>query len=315
MSGASAGVADVWTPSPQLAATAAKWAKELRRVKVECGFAGCAQPWSRLWRRNGRPGFDGRWGCSRGCLRGLVESAIRREMTDTETAAGATPHRHRVPLGLVLLAQGWITHPQLQQALAAQKAAGRGRIGDWLIEECGVDQEQVTRGLGVQWNRPVLTPTGFDARSMSLVMPRALRESARALPLRVAADRLLYLGFENGVDAAVALAVERITGLQVESGLMNGEDYLRSEVRLRERAAVECVEETVETLDAMSGRVVAALSASQPVDAALVRVRDRYWLRLWLESAAMGNGSRLPRTGEDVVDRLYTVSDRHTPLA
>ena len=299
-----AGVPDRWMPS--LTPPPARERKA--PSKVECGFAGCNQPWSRLWRRNGRPGFDGRWGCSRNCLRGLIEAAVRREMSDADTTSVASPHRHRVPLGLVLLAQGWITHPQLQHALAAQRAAGRGRIGDWLIEECGVDQEQVTRGLGVQWNRPVLAPTGFDARLMALVMPRALREASRVLPLRLAADRILYLGFEDGVDPAVALAVERMTGLQVESGLMSAEDYSRSEVRLRERQSVECENEIVATLDALTLRMAAALSASQPVDARLVRVGDQYWMRMWLEPAATAEGSRLPRTGEDVVDRLYDVS-------
>ena len=31
-----------------------------------------------------------------------------------------------------MLAQGWITHPQLQKALELQRANGTGRIGDWL---------------------------------------------------------------------------------------------------------------------------------------------------------------------------------------
>ena len=302
-----ADIPDLWNPSNEIRRASNQHASTRRSGKVECAFAGCHQPWSRLWRRNGRPGFEGRWGCSRNCLRGLVEASVRRELAGAGIAAQALPHKHRVPLGLVLLAQGWITHPQLQHALAAQRAAGRGRIGDWLIEKCGVDQEHVTRGLGVQWNRPVLAPTGFDARSMARVMPPSLRETARTLPLRVAGDRILYLGFEDGVDASVALAIERMCGLQVESGLMSSEDYRRSEVRLREGKAVECESEVVQTQDALTVRLVAALSASQPVDAQLVRIRDQYWMRMWLEPSAMRGSSRLPRTGEDVVDRLYSL--------
>ena len=59
-------------------------------------------------------------------------------------SASASPHRHRVPLGLLMLAQGWITHPQLQKALAAQRESGTGRIGEWLMSECGVEAEQIT---------------------------------------------------------------------------------------------------------------------------------------------------------------------------
>ena len=76
-----------------------------------------------------------------------------------------TPHRHRVPLGLVLLAQGWITHPQLQTALEAQRASGQGRIGDWLTQSCGLPEERITRGLGVQWSCPVLGTDGIFAFS------------------------------------------------------------------------------------------------------------------------------------------------------
>ena len=68
-----------------------------------------------------------------------------------------------MPLGLVLLAQGWITHPQLQAALEAQKASGQGRIGDWLQQSCGLPEERVTRGLGVQWSCPVLALDGLLA--------------------------------------------------------------------------------------------------------------------------------------------------------
>ena len=68
-----------------------------------------------------------------------------------------------------MLAQGWITHPQLQKALAAQRESGTGKIGEWLLSECGVEADQITRGLSMQWGCPVLTTEGFSPESMDTV--------------------------------------------------------------------------------------------------------------------------------------------------
>ena len=51
-------------------------------------------------------------------------------------------------------------------------------------------------------------------------MPRLFVDAFGALPLRVAAGKILYLGFEDRLDPVLALAVERMTGLRVESGLV-----------------------------------------------------------------------------------------------
>ncbi len=45
---------------------------------------------------------------------------VPREQASAHPVAA---HRHRVPIGLVLLAQGWITHDQLKHALEAQRRA------------------------------------------------------------------------------------------------------------------------------------------------------------------------------------------------
>ena len=99
-------------------------------------------------------------------------AAARREQGDGNGSTESALHRHRVPLGLVLLAQGWITHSQLRKALEAHRENGTGRIGDWLISECGLEAEQITRGLSVQWGCPVLPVEGFSPEKMVLVMPQ-----------------------------------------------------------------------------------------------------------------------------------------------
>ena len=125
-------------------------------------------------------------------------------------------------LGLLMLAQGWITHPQLQKALAAQRESGTGRIGEWLMSECGLEAEQIVRGLSMQWGCPVLTTEGFSPEAMALVMPKIFVEEFGLLPMRVAGSRILYLGFADRLDASAAFATEQMTELKVESGVVEG---------------------------------------------------------------------------------------------
>jgi hypothetical protein len=212
-----------------------------------------------------------------------------------------------MPLGLLLLEQRWITQSQLQQALTIQRERG-GRIGEILISDCGVDPGYVMRGLGLQWNCPVLGSNGFSPVSMALVAPRILIEETGMLPLRVAASRILYLGFEEGRDASAALAIEQMTGLKVECGLMQAEEYRTTRDSLLECEGVESREESFGETDAMAARITAILEQKQPVASRLVRIHHHYWLRLWLEASARGSQGNLPRSRDDMADYVFAMS-------
>ena len=274
-----------------------------------CGSAECVGGWTMPWRSRRRPIFEGRWGCSGRCVLSMVRAAVRREFGDGLLAMEVS-HRHRVPLGLVMLAQGWITQPQLRKALDAQRENRTGRIGDWLVSECSVDRERVTRGLSVQWNCPVLTTEGFHPEAMALVMPRIFIEKFGLLPLRVAGSRILYLGFEERLDASAALALEPMTELHPESGLVSGAQFQTARGRLLECDSVETKLEAVADTDALSGRITAVLEQKQPLGSRLVRLHEYYWLRMWLESAAIGKAGSLPATADDMFDYVFTVGGR-----
>jgi hypothetical protein len=268
----------------------------------------------RRWKDRRRPIFELNWGCSSRCIRAMVEAAVRRESSVVESRAalraGEGQHRHRVPLGLVLLAQGWITHPQLQHALTMQRQAGRGRIGRWLIDEFGIKEEWITQGLSAQWNCPVLATTGFDPAAMALVLPRLLVDRLGLLPWRVAGRRILYLAFEDEMDAAAALALERMCGLKVESGLIDGSQWQAAHARVLACDYVEIEMERVPHVQAMASRVAGVLGELQPRASRLVRMHQFYWMRMWLESGAIRGGVQpgeggIPLTREDVVDRIY----------
>jgi hypothetical protein len=243
-----------------------------------CANASCSSGWLHLWRSRSAPVFERGWTCSAACTRMRVAVAARREMEGRITAPDA--HRHRVPLGLTMLEQGWITRGQLRRALDAQRAAGGGRLGHWLVRQQGVSEKLVTRALGLQWSCPVLPLDFHDAESLTGLLPRLFIDAFGALPLRVAAGKLLYLGFEDRLDPVLALAIERMTGLRVESGLVQGSLFAPAHTRMlgAKFPPVELIEASSEL--AAVHALTKAVERAKPIDSDLVRVHDCLWLRM-----------------------------------
>lgn len=250
-----------------------------------CANPGCRSGWLHLWRSHTTPVFEGGWTCSPACTHARVAAAVAREL-EGRTAAREN-HRHRVPLGLLLLQQGWITHAQLRRALDAQKKAGTGRLGQWLMSQRVIDEEHITRALGLQWSCPVLSVEQHDPAAMAAVLPRLFVDAFGVLPLRIAGGRLLYLGFEAALDPVLALALERMSGLRVESGIVAGSGFRQAHARMLQArfAPVELVEAVSAPAAALS--LARTVEKARPGAARLVRVHDCLWLRMW-EQAGVG---------------------------
>lgn len=246
-----------------------------------CANPGCGSGWLHLWRSRHVPVFEGGWSCSAACTAARVEAAVRRELEGRGVAQES--HRHRIPLGLLMLEQGWITSSRLRQALDAQKAAGGGRLGYWLVRQQGVSEQLVTRALGLQWSCPVLPVEFHDAEALAVLLPRLFVDAFGALPLRVAAGKLLYLGFEDRLDPVVALAVERMSGLRVESGLVQESLFGRAHTRMLSAkfSPVELIEAGSEP--AAVHAVSRSIERLRPLQSRLVRVHECLWLRMWLK--------------------------------
>jgi hypothetical protein len=282
---------------------------EAGQRRVEAGFRhgllqACANPrcgsgWLHLLRSRSRPVFEGGWSCSAPCTVERIEMAVRRELDGRGSLA--EPYRHRVPLGLIMMEKGWINAAQLRSALDAQKGSG-GRLGQCLISGGGVSEREVTRALSLQWSCPVI-PLGFhDPEPLSVVMPRLFVDAFGALPLRIAAGKLMYLGFEERLDPVLALAVERMSGLRVESGLVADSEFRPAHARMLSAAfpPVELVEASSEPVLV---RVLArAVERARPFESRLVRVHDCLWLRMWGKAQA----GPLPDT-DSVRDMICTV--------
>ena len=269
-------VADPGLPSPMRSAIAA-WPG--RGLLETCCNPGCSTGWLHVWRSRTAPILEGGWTCSAACTAERLRAMVARECGGRGSAADR--HRHRVPLGLLMLEQGWITAAQLRRALENQRRHGSGRLGQWLVAREGIDEQLVTRALGLQWSCPVLPLESHDPEGLSPLLPRLFLDACGALPLRVAAGRLVYLGFEHRIDPVLALALERTSGLRVETGLVQGSLFQPAHARMLQSAFPH-----VELLEAVSApALVTALTrrieSTRPVESRLVRVHDSLWLRMW----------------------------------
>ncbi len=146
---------------------------------------------------------------------------------------------------------------------------------------------------------------GHDATTLTAVMPRLFVDAFGALPLRLAAGKVLYLGFEESLDPVLALAIGRMTGLRVETAVVQESLFRPAHARMLETkfASVELVEAVSQA--AAASALAKAVERARPVASRLVRVHDCLWLRLWL---CAQNGA-LPEIGsvQDIVCSIGTI--------
>jgi len=273
----------------------------------ECANPDCKGSWTLPWRSKRRLTFEGKYACRGRCLEGIIKTAIAREGGDRFRAVNVEPHRHRVPLGLVMLAQGWITHPQLQKALESQRITGKGRVGDWLVSECGIETECVARALSIQWSCPTLTTDGFSPQTMAAVLPKLFIKEYNILPLRIAGSKILYLGFQDHLDASAAFAVERICDLRTESGMVPEQEFRAARNRLLECNFPPVTRKSVSDGDALAASVSAVIEKKQPASARLVRLHQYYWLRIGRETEQKAIAGVVPSGVHDVSDYLFII--------
>jgi hypothetical protein len=241
--------------------------------------------------------LEGRPVCSKTCWALLFEEKLQREWTRSFNEA--SKYAHRVPFGALLVEQGVITAEQCDAAVEAQRVVGSGRIGDWLRQECGVTEQQITRALGMQWNCPV-----FDLRQHCSVpsgIPVEVLQEYRVLPLRARGRGVLYLAYDNRPNAVLRLAVQHMVGRRVENGLATEAsfaekwDLARSDeqghraLRL-EPGTWEMIQRDVE-------------SRPGQADVRIARLERHIWVRVLLTSPNTGPNA----TAENVVLRDYLI--------
>ena len=253
----------------------------------------------RLRMRSGqRPQFEGTWHCGSKCLEASVRAAVRREFR-----AGAISEsrvRHRIPLGLILQTRGVLTAEEVRRALILQEQTG-AKLGDVLVRHFRVDERRIAAALAAQWNAPLWHLPSTASEELLRLAPLDLLRASGSLPLRLIGTRL-SLAAADWLDAPIALALERMHGVTVESGIALTTqldavwDGIAS-IPQRPAEEIPCAD-----ADDIARRMIRTVLQLQPVEARSVRVGRRMWLRLWLEPAALAGG---PCHREDIVDILY----------
>ncbi len=260
------------------------WAEGVGRggILSACANRACRTGWLHLFRSRSGPIFEGGWSCSPACTQVLVTAAVQREGNAERLATRR--HTNRIPLGLSLLERGWITGSQLRQALEAQRAEGHGRLGSWLVRQGTLNEQQVARGLGLQWGCPVLTVEQQDPEAMAVVMPRLFLDAFGSVPLRLAGGQILYLGSEDRPDPVIALALERMLGLRVEGGILPDAKFGAARERMLTASYPSCTLMETASESPLIRVLSKALERVRPVEARLVRVYDCLWLRMWSQA-------------------------------
>ena len=181
--------------------------------------------------------MEGSWYCLDHCLERALTDALQRMRSTPKTSAAA----HRIPLGLLLLSRQQLTAEQLRQGLAAQRAAGRGRIGEWLQALGFANEQQITSALARQWSCPVLRASSLpagDGRGPQL--PVALLEAFFMVPVDYVPSRAtLHLAFSEGIDYTVLYAIEQMLGCHTEPCLVLP-SALRKNLEARSKRRGEC---------------------------------------------------------------------------
>ncbi len=254
-----------------------------------------------------RPLFEGRWHCGNKCLDQAVRSAVRREFRVGEIFESRV--RHRIPLGLILQMRGVLTFTEVREALALQEQTGE-KLGDVLVRHFQVDERRIAAALAAQWSAPLWHSPAEASDELLRLAPMPLFRASGSIPLRLIGSRL-SMASADGIDPPIALALERMHGVTVESGIALASS-IENAWRNMDSIAQRSVEEIAcEDAHEIARRMTRTVEQMQPVEARSVRIGRRMWMRLWLEPAALAGG---PCHRDDIVDVLFRLPSA-TPIS
>ncbi|HWZ84096.1 MAG TPA: hypothetical protein VNW47_15815 [Terriglobales bacterium] len=256
-------------------------ARRLRPSAAVCGLPTCTgseSRWTRYWPKRDGVVLQGVYYCRRQCL----ETALAAQLARLHAVAPAVPPSNRIPLGLLMVARGWLTHQQVVEALAAQQSAHSGQIGDWFETLGFATERQVTSALALQWGCPVATSLEAAALQPFDQIPLGILEAFQMLPLHFEpATNTIYIAFGQRVDHAALYAIEKILGCRTQP-CVGGRRHIADElIRMRQQPRPREIEFGSMREFADIGRVSVSYMVRLGADEARVgRVGDFIWLRL-----------------------------------
>lgn len=258
-----------------------QFTKRLKDTNPGCGLGSCSgpkSPWARLWQHRKGTFLQGVFYCQRQCL----ETALTSQLARLHALAPPARPSNRIPLGLLMVARGWLTHDQVVTALAAQQSARSGQIGEWFEKLGFATEQQVTSALGLQWGCPVTSSLNSEAIAAFGRIPLGIMEAFQMLPLHfVAATNTIYVAFGQRVDHAALYAIEKLLDCRTQPCVAGRKIIADELMRIRQQPRPRELEFGPMHDFAEIGRVSVSYMLRLGADEArLGRVGPFIWLRL-----------------------------------
>jgi hypothetical protein len=265
--------------------------------KPACASPSCTERenyWRRLRSQSGAL-LDGKFYCRAQCL----ETALAGHLSRLLAATHPVPPPNRIPLGLLMVARGKLTHTEVRAALEAQRRGRHCKIGDW-FEKLGFASEQdVTAALALQWGCPVVSsfdlavdPGVIDSPSS---IPLPILEAFQMLPVNYAATTsTLYLAFGERVDHAALYAIERTLGCRTQACVARRKSVVHRLESMSHLSHPNDVEFVTRDLSEMLRITLSYINRLSPGEIQASRIGRFIWLRLW--AAARSPRPHFPAT-------------------
>ena len=254
--------------------------------RAVCALLSCSGQktlWQRLRFRRHGAFLHGVFYCGPQCL----ETALVGQISRLHAMTPSVQPPNRIPLGLLMVARGKLTHLEVRAALEAQRRACYGKIGEW-FEKLGFASEQdVTTALALQWGCPVVSsfnPSPVDSPGS---IPLPILEAFQMLPFNYAAStNTLSLAFGERVDHAALYAIEKILECRTQPCVAGRKSIARRLELMRQMSRHGDVEFFTRDLAEMSRITSSYVTRLSPENVRLSRVGRFIWLRLKARSSA-----------------------------
>jgi Type II secretion system (T2SS), protein E, N-terminal domain len=244
-----------------------------------CDCPDCHSARKRVWQTRPPIRMHQAWLCSPQCVERAACTILDRTASFHRPVSRPA---HRMPLGLLMLAHGYVNEFQLQAALDAQRHAGEGKLGQWLQTLHFATERQVLAALGVQWACPLLATRESHDPHCAGLLPSPLLRELKLAPVRfIPATRLLYAALCDRVDYTALSAIEQVLNCRTVPCLVSDRVMHTMLERLQkaESSVVHLFERVSSTAEMarIVGSYVAMLSSE---DVRIVRCGQYIWVRL-----------------------------------
>jgi hypothetical protein len=276
-----------------------------------CANRSCLRPptlWQRWWARHEGIHLEDGWYCSPECFAaGLGPRVAALGRADGRTQ---TPHQ-RFPLGLILLEQGVISQPVLQEALRLQREAGQGRIGEWLVRLGAATEAEIMGALAVQQNCPIFSGSAQQDFS-AFQFPALLIRSHGGVPVYFnPAANCLYLGFAGPLNRPLLRAAEYLLRCRLEPCIVS-QGLHRAVAKHWEgslRGEAICIEQRQSARE-MTRAIASYAEQAKASGCALARCEQYLWTRLYGDIASLDllfrlSPAEVPETQPDEPKTLF----------